>query len=260
MSNKLTDIEFSLSDEVGGLPLTPETVDLPTLRGFLQDVETLIKGDLAGASLTDSRVRIETGSVKVIAMVSTLLASNVRADLASLDKSGDLDLIQPKRAEVIERWQSRVGRSPYRSYSILSSNTANVIRITNTTHFQHGGDAAWISIEKYLTGRVVDLGGKQNPNVHLVLTGANESVRISATEEQLSAEKQNQLYKDVTLRVRGEQHLITKEMRNLQLMQFSSQSMEVDEQALASLWEKGVKAWKDVKSATGWVEEMRGNQ
>ena len=35
---------------------------------------------------------------------------------------------------------------------------------------------------------------------------------------------------------------------------------EVDEKALELLWKKGREAWKDVKSATGWVEELRGNQ
>jgi hypothetical protein len=33
-----------------------------------------------------------------------------------------------------------------------------------------------------------------------------------------------------------------------------------DENALELLWERGRKAWKDVASATGWVEELRGNQ
>jgi hypothetical protein len=43
------------------------------------------------------------------------------------------------------------------------------------------------------------------------------------------------------------------------LIEFLPQATEVDEQALASLWEKGCNAWKDVKSAAGWVESLRGN-
>ena len=35
---------------------------------------------------------------------------------------------------------------------------------------------------------------------------------------------------------------------------------QADERALEILWAKGQKAWKDVKSATGWVEELRGNR
>ena len=51
MSVELSELEFSLDDVVGGRPLTPATVDLPTLRGFLEEVEKLIKGDMTGASL-----------------------------------------------------------------------------------------------------------------------------------------------------------------------------------------------------------------
>ena len=33
-----------------------------------------------------------------------------------------------------------------------------------------------------------------------------------------------------------------------------------DEPALAALWQKGRNAWRNVQSATGWVETLRGNQ
>lgn len=260
MPNQLTELEFSLDDVIGGHPLTRETVDMPTLRGFLEEVETLIKGDLPGASLADSRVRIESGSVRLIALVAHLLAADMRADMAKLEQTGDLDAIQPKRAQVIEKWQTRARRSPSRIYLITGLAGTGGIQVSKSTQFQHGGENAWVSVEKHLTGKVVDLGGKQDPNVHLVLADTGESVRVGATEEQLGTEKENQLYKLVNLRVQGEQHLRTKAFRNLRLIQFLPQATEVDEQALASLWEKGRKAWKDVQSAAGWVEALRGNQ
>ena len=53
MPGELTELEFSLNDVVDNRPSTPETVDLPTLRGFFEEVETLIKGDVrAQASAT----------------------------------------------------------------------------------------------------------------------------------------------------------------------------------------------------------------
>jgi hypothetical protein len=260
MPQELTELIFSLEDVVAGRPLMPETVDLPTLRGFLEEVETLIKGDMPGASLADSRVRIEAGSLKVVTLVAHLLASDVRNDLARLYETGDLDTIQFKRAQVIERWQTRARKSPNRVYGFQTKDRNFILRITNTSLFQHGGENSWVIVEKHLAGKVVDLGGKQDPNVHLVLAETGESVRVAATEQQLGAEKENQLYKDVYLRVQGEQHLQSKALRNLQLIQFEHQSTEVDEQALLSLWEKGRKAWKDVKSASRWVEALRGNQ
>ena len=59
MPTELKPVEFALEDRVHDQPLTPETVDLPTLRAFLNEVETLIKGNVEGAdvTLTESRVR-----------------------------------------------------------------------------------------------------------------------------------------------------------------------------------------------------------
>jgi hypothetical protein len=260
MPSELTELEFSLDDVIGGQPLTPESVDLPTLRGFLEEVEKLIKGDVSGASLSDSRVRIEKGSVKVVALVAHLLAADVRADLTKLDQTGDLDSIHPRRAEVIEQWQSRTRRSPSRTYSVQTDPISRPLRVANTSQFQHGSENAWISVEKHLTGKVVNAGGKQDPNVHLVLTDSGVSVRVSATEQQLGGEKENQLYKEVTLRVQAEQHLRTRALRNIRLVQFLPQASEADERALAELWQKGREAWHGVTSAAGWVEALRGNK
>jgi hypothetical protein len=41
--------------------------------------------------------------------------------------------------------------------------------------------------------------------------------------------------------------------------QFLTQSNEVDERARENLWKKGREAWRDVASATDWVESLRGN-
>jgi hypothetical protein len=259
MPEELTELVFSIEDKMAGRPLSPETIDLPTLRGFLEEVETLIKGDVPGASLTDSRVRIESGSVRVVASVAPPLAADVRADLSRLDQTGDLDLMQPKRAQVIEKWLGRARRSTARTYA-MEVGTARPLRVTNSSQFQHGSENAWVSVEKHLAGKVVDLGGKHDPNVHLVLSESGESVRVAATERQLGEEKENQLYKQVYLRVHGEQHLRTKALRNLRLIEFLPQASSVDEEALAVLWEKGRKAWEGVPSAAGWVESLRGNQ
>jgi hypothetical protein len=260
MPGELTELEFSLEDVIGGRPLTLFTVDLPTLRGFLEEVERLVKGDVPGASLGDSRLRLEDGSVKLVALVAHLLAADVQSDLAKLNEKGDLDAIQPRRAEVIEQWQARARRFPSRAYSIQTSSTNGAVRIANTSQFQHGSENAWVSVEKYLAGKVVNAGGKQDPNVHLVLTDSGETIRISATEQQLSAEKANQLYKDVTLRVQAEQHIRTKALRDVRLIQFVPQATEADERTLANLWQKGREAWRDVTSAADWVESLRGNK
>jgi hypothetical protein len=260
MPQQLASIEFSLDDTIGGQPLTPENVDLPTLRGFIEEVEKLVKGDVPGASLAESRVRIETGSVRLVVLAGQMLVSNLNADMVRLETSGDLDLIQPKRAEVIELWQRRAQRQPTRSYRVRDASNAGAkpLTVKSISHYQHAGENAWVLVEKYLAGKVVDLGGKQDPNVHLVLTDTGKSIRVSATEQQLAAETENQLYKEVTLRVQAEQHLKTRDLRNVRLLEFLHRTDEVDEAALSRLWSRGSEAWRGIPSATAWVESMRG--
>jgi hypothetical protein len=260
MPSHLSDIAFSLNDVIGGQPLTPENVDLPTLRGFLDEVEKLLKGNETGASLTDSRVYIKEGSLRIVTFVAVTLAASAREDLGRLEQTGDLDALQPKRAEVIEQWMARARRSPTRTYELCPRSGAPPIKITNRTQFQHRSENAWVNVEKYITGRVVDLGGKQNPNVHVVLSGNGESIQVNATEEQLAAEKENQLYKDVVLRVEAQQHLRTKALRKLRLIEFLPHSVQSDDDGLAKLWDKGREAWRDVPSASEWVESLRGNK
>lgn len=258
MPAELRPLEFSLEDRVDGQPLTPHTVDLPTLRAFLEEVETLVKGDVLSETLAESRVRIEEGSLKIVTLVTALLAANVQADLSALSETRDLDAIQPKRAQIIEKWQKRARRLPHRKYAISDTSNHNV-QIAGTTAFEHRHEKNWVAVEKYLTGKVVDAGGKQDPNIHLMLPGSGEEQIVQATEQQLSEEKENQLYKHVTLRVQAEQHIRTKALRNVRLVQFAPSDTEVDEEALNSLWAKGREAWKDVTSAQEWVESLRGN-
>ena len=89
--------------------------------------------------------------------------------------------------------------------------------------------STWVSVEKYLTGRVFDIGGKQNPNVHVILSDSGNDLVVQATEQQLGGERENQLYKEVTLHVQAEQHLRTKALRNIRLIEFLPQTADVDE-------------------------------
>jgi len=257
MNATLARLEFRLEDEVDGQPITPATVDLPTLRGFLEDVEKLIKGDVPGASLADSRLKIEEGSVRLLAFVAASLASSLTDDVNSLASTGDLDQVQPKRAEVFSAWQARARKMPNRIYFALGTvDGGKPLRIDRDSQIQHLAENAWVAVEKYVTGKVMDMGGK-SPNVHLQLPDRKELLTISATEQQLAGKPH--LFHEVTLRISAEQHLHTKELRDAHMIEFLPVSQEVDEGALTKLWEKGRTAWQHVAGATAWVEEIRGH-
>lgn len=249
---------FRLEDHRKNVPLTPDTVDLPTLRGFLDDVEKLTKGNEPTASLKGSQVRIEEGSLKLLVLVSAHLAHSLQADLEHLEKTKDLDSIQTNRADIVEKWQARARKNPRRIYQIGREKSQRpMLRIARDTTWQRGNANSWVAVEKYLTGRVIDLGGKSAANVHLLLPGG-DTVVVESSEKALSAEKENLIYREMTLRVLAEENLATGEMRNARLIEFVSTSNEVDEDALRRLWQGGEKAWAGVEDPAAWVEGIRG--
>lgn len=254
-----SELEFRLEDRVAGEALTSANVDLPTLRGFLEDIENLIRGDETAVSFENSRVRVEDGSLKIVALVEPALAASLGTDISRLKETGDLDLIQPRRAQVLEQWQKRAKASPSRSYQLPVTAGQSTWWITKDTSFQRGGLKGWLSVEKYLTGKVIDAGGKVRPNLHLEVKGSRRSLRISATERQISGVKENLLYRVITLRVEAEQNLHTRQLRRVRLLEFVPEASQVDEEALQRLWQRGTRAWADVGSASAWVETLRGN-
>lgn len=249
-------LSFSLHDEVDGRLLTPENVDLLTLHQFMGEVIELIQGEAKRAEMGQASVAIEDGSVKLISMVATLVAASFQADMETLARTADLDAISPSRAQIIETWQRRSTKSDSkRRYSIApDAETKMAVQINQQSAFRHHQLDNWVRAEKYLSGRVVDLGGKTRPNIHLVLP-SGESIKIEASESQL--EGADYLYKAITLNVNAMEHIRTGELRELRLIDVVRPLKEIDEDKLKSLWRKGRAAWSEITSPTEWVERMR---
>lgn len=258
MSAPRQTLTFFLHDEVEGRPLTPENVDLLTLHQFMGEVIALEQGDLSRTEIGQPSVSIETGSVKLVSVVPLIVAASLHRDLAALASSQDLDTVSTKRAEVIENWQARAAKAgSKRRYDLLAEIEGEAparLEISQHTHYRHLQLDSWVHAEKYLTGRVVDLGGKTRPNVHLVLA-SGESVKIDATEAQL--EGADYLYKAMTLNVSVKEHIRTGEIRHARLIDVVKPLREVDEDKLKTLWQKGKKAWAGISSPTEWVEQLR---
>ena len=239
--------------------MTLDNVDITTLRSFLQEVETLIKGDLKGVTLADSKVVLASGSLIIRVLMSVMLAASVEDDLLKLEHSGDLDQIQPNRAKIIGTWQTRASNSATCSYQIQALDGKLVLRLKDANRYQHRGENAWVATKKYLTGEVVDVGGTYNTNLHLHLA-SGETHHIEVTREQILEIKDNPVFREVTVYVHAEQHLVTKNLRHLKLIEYVKPLDEGDQGNLEELWRNGRVAWAKISSAGQWVDEIRGNE
>lgn len=102
-------LAFSLHDEMEGQPLTPKNVDLLTLHQFMGEVIDLLQGDAKRPEMGHPTVAIEDGSVKLVSLVTPLVAAAFQADMQMPATSTDLDSISPKRAQVIEMLKTMPG-------------------------------------------------------------------------------------------------------------------------------------------------------
>lgn len=222
------------------------------------EVIDLIQGEAKRSEMGLPSVAIEDGSVKIVSAVASVVASAFQADMETLARSADLDAISPKRAQIIETWQSRSTKSDSkRHYSIVPDaerKDAMMVLISRDSVFRHHQLDQWVRAEKYISGRVVDLGGKTKPNIHLVIP-SGESIKVEASESQL--EGADYLYRAITLNVSAMEHIRTGELRDLRLIEVVRPLKEIDEDGLKSLWRKGREAWAEIASPTEWVERLR---
>ncbi len=254
--NPINQLRFSVNDRIDDIEVSPSHISLGLLGEFQRDVSEFLKGSNRDVDPTKVLVSIEDGSVAFL--VSGLLAATTLwIDLERLKSPDSLSLIDPKRASVVERWQSVAQKNPHRKYSVADQLTQlSFFSVDSASNFRRNDDV-WVHIEKYLHGNIIDMGGKTKANVHLELENGL-TLTIASTQALLAQSEQNHLYRPALLHVSAEENLLTGELRNLQLLTFEEHRPSYDEDEFNLMVERGTKAWSDVSDPTAWLEMLRG--
>lgn len=251
-------LEFVLHGKTGGVEITPRSIGLSQFNEFNQQVESFVAGREHG-KLDEVQVAVDESSYVLRVLLPVALFASVEPDVRLLARQDVLGELDPKRAEVVQKWQARAKANPDLAYEVRpSSASLRPVRIGRETNFRVGEIVPWVAVEKYLFGSIVDMGGAQKVNVHLKLARGGKIVLVGASQGYLQAQVKNRLYHQALLRVRGEQHFRTGDLRNVQLIGFVDYEPQLDESALDRFAARGSKAWADVPDAAGWVRELRG--
>lgn len=248
------EIRFALSDLIDGVEVTPAHLPLSLLGEFQKDVSEFLRGSARELDANQIIVGIEEGSLG-IAATGLLVATSLWADLQIIQTQGSLDLIDPKRAAVIERWQALALKNPERKYILKDLNGMTVFFVDYTTNYHL--EEIWVCVEKFLHGRIVDWGGKKNPNVHLEMANG-KSITIESSQSLIAAEEQNLVYKQALLHVTAEESLKSGELRNIRLIAFEHYQPNYSDDEFNLMVERGTKAWGDIKDVSSWLEKLRG--
>lgn len=254
--NTTDKLRFAINDRIDNQEVSPSHVSLALLGEFQKDVSEFLKGSSNEVNPNNVLVSIEPGSLSLVAS-GLVMASTLWIDLDHLKSTNSLSSIDSKRARVIERWQAKAQKNPNRRYSVINQSAEISFRVDSASEFRKTEDM-WVHVEKYLHGKIVDIGGKNKANVHLELEDG-ESLIIAAAQNTLEQEKQNRLYRSALLHVTAEENLITGELRNYQLLSFPDYHPSYNDDEFNLMVERGTKAWVDVPDATAWIESLRGN-
>ncbi len=254
-----TSIEFVMRGKVAGQEISPRTIGLSQFNEFNQQVEAFIAGSQK-LKLDETHVEIAEGSYILRALLPAAVLAGMEPDLKLLarqDVLGELDL---KRAEIVQKWQSRTKNNPDLSYELRSQEGSALpqVRISRETDYRVGAIVPWVMVEKYLLGEVLDMGGAQKANIHIRLQREGKTLVVGAAQGYLRDQVENRLYHKALLHVRAEQHYRTGELRNIQLIAFMDYQPVYNEEALERFAAQGAKAWADVPDAARWVRETRG--
>lgn len=251
------ELRFAVSDRINDAEVGPKRVPLSLLGDFQKDVSDFLRGAIRDVDPAGVLISVEDGSLALVA-TGLMAATTLWADLERLKSPDSLNLIDAKRAVVVERWQMAARQNPHRKYRVADSTTQVRLAVDASTDFRRV-EEVWVSVEKYIHGKVVDLGGKTKPNVHLETEDGTVMV-VSASQALLANEEQNRLYRSALLHISAEENLQTGAIRNPVLLAFEAHQPAFDEAEFRQMVQQGTAAWSDVPNATDWVEDLRGGR
>jgi predicted Zn-dependent protease with MMP-like domain len=255
--NAFDQLRFSVRDLINGVEVGPAHVPMSLLNEFQKDVTDFLRGAGRDVDLAQVTISIELGSLSFVAS-GLSSATTLWADVGHLSLPNALDLLDSKRAAVLLRWQAGARENPHRSYRLADVSGRSLLLVNSQSSLSRAEDV-WVQVEKYLHGKVVDMGGKTKANVHLELE-TGQTLTIAASHDVLAKDERNRLYRPALLHVTAEENLRTGELRNLRLLAFEAHQPGYDDDEFRRMVERGTEAWRDIGNATEWTETLRGGR
>jgi hypothetical protein len=248
-------LKFAVSDKIDDQDVGPDRVPLALLGEFQKDVTEFLRGDNREVDPNQVMVSIESGSLAFVAS-GLVAATGLWQDLDYLEQSSSLIALHSKRAAVVLRWQAAAQTHPHRTYRLLDVSNSPLLKVDHESEFRKENNV-WVSVEKYLHGRITDMGGQAKPNIHIRLNNGR-TICVGASQDQLAQGDKNRMYRDELLHISAEENLATGELRNMSLIAFESYQPRYDEAEFQLMVERGTRAWSNTED--DWLESLRGNK
>lgn len=254
-SNKMSEsFEIIINGIVDGKKITPNDIDITLLKDYISDINTLLKKNEKDISDENIYVKVEDGSLKIAVLsVALLINSSFTNDIIALKNTGILNEISPKRAEILGKWQKKAKTNNSLTFNIIQ-NGESILQIDKQSEFKNDF-SKFVEIEQILYGTITDLGGKNNPNIHL--DTENGSITIYCKKEDL-INQDNKLYRYTAIRTKVKQHISTLELDGkYQFIEFLPYKGPLTGNELDNFINKHSKYWENIPDSAEWQRKLR---
>jgi len=243
-------LRISVEDVIDGEKISLNHVPLTLLKDFAREVEQFLRGSEDHGTQENLMVKVETGSL-VLEPIHQQSDALYR-DMAVLESTNDVASLDPKRAEIVIKWQKKASAAPQRKYFIADG--IRSLRVTKDTFYFASDHDQWVPVKRKIVGDVQDMGGSRKPNVHLVTSRGR--LTLAADHQTLANEKTNRLYKRVLVSFVAEENVVTGELRGMKLLRFENYAPSIDSDSMRRMAEAGAQAWEGM-DAVDWVRRHR---
>lgn len=255
--DKIGFIEIRIKGSKGNFDLIPDNYDIREVISVLENAERLLfpneKKDRPIISY-----KIEEGSVKHILRTSIQYIIGFNAILGQITENQSIDFLDLPTARAIEDFQNTAIKKDYGFFIKTSVPNSNEIKVDRTTRYFRS-EAIWAEAEFYFYGKIINAGGKDKANIHLLSEDLGV-VRIETPVDFLEKYEHNMLYRSFGIRAFGTQHSETGEIdrSTLRFVELIEYEPKYDEVYLNSLRSKASN-WLKKIDADAWLKEIRGS-
>ena len=263
-------ISFSISGKIPNSDrnISPESVSLSDIQNFIAEVREFIAAgvtDKEGKKRLDSiPFSIESGSFMLTGDVDAIasLDPTIHSDIKALFREDGLDDISSARAKIVAQWQDEAKKqnrtihigSPYLRQE---DGSYRGIDITPKTQYRHSHKGHWVPVQIVIRGKMFELGGKRNPNLHIQDESTGRESVVKTTFEQVETIKEL-LMKKVIITADAERNSVTKEIREIRLISAKKAGFSFSPELLDKAIQETKGAWKDISDPAAWVRQVRG--
>lgn len=256
MSGKTT-IEIKLTGKRGTEPLSPENVGVGFLIEALGHIRTLLEA----TADEDPIVTLHEGSLALRHRGLSDSVESLAHQLRIVGQTFSLDGTDKKLTKALTGLQKLALR--HGDTVVISKENEPLVSFSQQ-HKLESVTHTYVDSEIYIRGKVTNAGGIGKPNIHVQTDDVNlGTLLVDTTEEQLSSDEKNRLYKPITMRVSIKEDVQTgeydlKSARLLEVIETTDIATKEVSSYVGKLIERAKGSWTDVRDKEAWLKRIRG--